>query len=95
MDTYVDPKWRKHAERSGLPVVLSKRRIEKCSLKDAWYKDMVGQVVGVYYMSTFGAWTPDGRIICYYDLSIELNAGYYDEPKKKEAGTSFLKRLFK
>lgn len=72
MGDYVDPQWRKHAESSGLSAELSKREIISCSDPKAWYRGMIGQVIKVHHFSTFGAWTPDGKWIYYYDLGPEI-----------------------
>lgn len=72
MGDYVDPQWRKHAEGSGLSNEITRHIIEKCSNPDAWYAGMVGKMVSVHYFSTFGAWTPEGKWIAYYDLSTEI-----------------------
>lgn len=46
-----------------------RRRIEKCSIPDAWYSGMIGQIITVHYFCTFGAWDIEGRRVDYYDLS--------------------------
>lgn len=62
-----------YVAHSGLPGhIVGKRKIIQCSTPGAWYENMVGQLVKVHFFSTFGAWTTDGRSICYYDLGPEI-----------------------
>lgn len=62
-----------------------RRRIEKCSEPNAWYKGMIGQTITVHYFCSFGAWDIQGRWLWYYDLS-----GPVEENEAQP-----IKRLFK